>query len=863
MCVTRHVLAAQERTNTRCSARAVQEAKKADALELSLCGRRLLASPHDTVMHRLLGFGLPRTRWLRYVAAVAHIAGISAALSEVVQFGVADCEWGDFALSFPSPAAHDIFRAMSYWLCIVALFLNIASLQAQLASMVIRTPHTIFVIGLSALWVTSLGLLWSGELERSLLLDFPRYVCHALMWPIVSMSDALPPKVRIFVLRYFCLAASLPMFGIAVSLRLPRASFAPGNERLRVIGMIFPSALELMSMCSVLLGLLLLEGVWRAWVHSDELAYPRIFTSLLWVKAEVPPPTLSPVPVEVPTCCDHCADWRIVGDPDHITGWATTMLDEFIERLGHDLQLERQAVARESRRLDGRLEKMLGILERHRVGLCVNFLDAILDGTSLRAIEVASVWRTLQMQRDLRVREGRSSERMGNRRCVVRPRSSSCDNDATKLATLKLILPLAVPAVKLVTLPRSKEPPGRSRFFPAVLDEVYVEVEPSEFDFQERLCPQGETLCGMPPLLETTQLAHELPTLRRSCSEPVLSPAGNSARTAACAIIGRLGRAALPPSLHEDRELQDAAHCVATAADSVVFFVRQGNEFKLCTALLEHDLALAMCGRTAVRVLNRCLGIVLVASISAATSEGAHFLLSDCEWGDFPLAYPTSAWHDIWRSLSYWVGLLCLLLVLLSLQRTLAALAIRTIDFATAVVFSLLWAAGLALLWSWDMERSLLLDFPRIAVHALVWPTFLVADSFHPRVRMAVLRFFGPVACAVLLAIAAVLRLPASDRNPRNRTFTTWGVQRIGLFDTLAFCALSLALLVLQGVWTIWRNPRRMAFISQAVPFRTASVAVWSRVRESANLEAIRLKSKRRLNLSTTATVSSSIAARP
>ena len=276
--------------------------------------------------------------------------------------------------------------------------------------------------------------------------------------------------------------------------------------------------------------------------------------------------------------------------------------------------------------------------------------------------------------------------------------------------------------------------------------------------------------------------------------------------------------------------------CAPNRADAVVFFVREGGEFQARVALVEHDLAHAVCGRPAVHLVNRCIGLVLAASISSAISEGIQFVLADCKWGDFPLAYPTSAWHDIWRSLSYWVGLLCLVLVLLSSQRTVAALAIRTSDFATTVIMSLVWVACLVILWSWEMERSLLLDFPRFAVHAIVWPAFVVADSFHPGVRKAFLRFFGPAACAILLGLALVLRLPASDRHPRNRTYATWGVQRIGLFETMAFCALSLALIVFQGVWKIWRNPLRMAYISQAVPFRTASICLWSRSRGPAKV---------------------------
>ena len=253
ICITRHVRAAHEHANTRCIARAVKEAKTIQALQLSLCGWQLLAVPDDTVMQRLFGSGLPRVKWLRLVAVLTHIAGVSAAISEAAQFPLADCEWGDFALSYPSPLAHDIWRATSYWLCIIAVLLNVVSMQAQIAGILIRNPHTLLVIVISLVWTASLVKLWSWELERNLLLDLPRYVCHALIWPIIRMADALPPKVRSIVLRYFSMASSIPLVLIAVWLRLPRAPLAPGNARLNVIGIVFPSALEIMSVCSVLL----------------------------------------------------------------------------------------------------------------------------------------------------------------------------------------------------------------------------------------------------------------------------------------------------------------------------------------------------------------------------------------------------------------------------------------------------------------------------------------------------------------------------------------------------------------------------------------------------------------------------------
>jgi len=92
------------------------------------------------------------------------------------------------------------------------------------------------------------------------------------------MADALPPKLRLRILRFMGPFALGSVGAIVLVLRLPTAEGTPGKLVWTVMGTDTVTNLQALSYSGTVMMVLLIKGVFRAWVFPDRLAF--IQTSL-------------------------------------------------------------------------------------------------------------------------------------------------------------------------------------------------------------------------------------------------------------------------------------------------------------------------------------------------------------------------------------------------------------------------------------------------------------------------------------------------------------------------------------------------------------------------------------------------------
>jgi hypothetical protein len=151
-------------------------------------------------------------------------------------------------------------------------------MQREIAWMALKQVATLWVIAMTGVFVAALVSLHDFGVHRSTWVVLPTYAGCALFFPMIAMADALPPKLRLPVLRFLgpfsCGAAA----AVALVLRLPTAEDTPGKLVWTVMGTDTVTNLEALTYSATVLTLLLVEGLVMSWVFPNRLAY--IQTSL-------------------------------------------------------------------------------------------------------------------------------------------------------------------------------------------------------------------------------------------------------------------------------------------------------------------------------------------------------------------------------------------------------------------------------------------------------------------------------------------------------------------------------------------------------------------------------------------------------
>jgi hypothetical protein len=171
-----------------------------------------------------------------------------------------------------------VWICVGWWLTVCVLLLWFASMQRVIAWMALRQVTTLWIIAMTGALVAGFVSLFEFGVQRSKWVGMPVYVGCALFFPLVAMADALPPKLRLPVLRFLGPFAFGAAGAIALVLRLPTAEDTPGKLVWTVMGTDTVTNLQVVTYSATVLTVLLAEGVVKSWVFPSSLAF--IQTSL-------------------------------------------------------------------------------------------------------------------------------------------------------------------------------------------------------------------------------------------------------------------------------------------------------------------------------------------------------------------------------------------------------------------------------------------------------------------------------------------------------------------------------------------------------------------------------------------------------
>jgi hypothetical protein len=215
---------------------------------------------------------------LRWVCILSCIVGAAVPILVAFVERWASGGLGQFALAYEWPRWLEVWMCVGWWLCVCVLLLWFASMQREIAWMALKQVATLWVIAMTGVFVAALVSLHDFGVHRSTWVVLPTYAGCALFFPMIAMADALPPKLRLPVLRvlgpFSCGAAA----AVALVLRLPTAEDTPGKLVWTVMGTDTVTNLEALTYSATVLTLLLVEGLVMSWVFPNRLAY--IQTSL-------------------------------------------------------------------------------------------------------------------------------------------------------------------------------------------------------------------------------------------------------------------------------------------------------------------------------------------------------------------------------------------------------------------------------------------------------------------------------------------------------------------------------------------------------------------------------------------------------
>ena len=185
---------------------------------------------------------------------------------------------GEFALAYTWPPWLEVWTCVGWWLFVGMLLLWFASMQREIAWMALKRFSTVWIIIMTGLFVAAHVSVHDFGVSHAPWFVLPLHIGVALFVPLVAMADALPPKLRLPILRY-CAPFMIGCAGtIAVVLRLPTAKDTPGILVWAVMGIDTVTNLQALAYSTTVITLLLAEGILNAWVFPNELAF--IQTSL-------------------------------------------------------------------------------------------------------------------------------------------------------------------------------------------------------------------------------------------------------------------------------------------------------------------------------------------------------------------------------------------------------------------------------------------------------------------------------------------------------------------------------------------------------------------------------------------------------
>jgi hypothetical protein len=210
---------------------------------------------------------------LRWLGVSIWVLGACAPVLVMFAIHWATGGLGQFALAYTWPPWLEVWTCVGWWLFVGVLLLWFASMQREIAWMSLKQFSTVWIIVMTVLFVAAHVSLHDFGVHHATWFVLPLHIGVGLFVPLVAMADALPPKLRLRILRY-CAPFMMGCAGIiAVVLRLPQALDTPGILVWAVMGPETVTNLQALTYSTTVIALLLGEGILNAWVFPNELAF--------------------------------------------------------------------------------------------------------------------------------------------------------------------------------------------------------------------------------------------------------------------------------------------------------------------------------------------------------------------------------------------------------------------------------------------------------------------------------------------------------------------------------------------------------------------------------------------------------------
>jgi hypothetical protein len=210
---------------------------------------------------------------LRWVCIVICILGAAVPVLVIFVVHWASGGLGQFALAYEWPLWFDLWSCVGWWLLVCVQPLLYASMQREIAWMALKQVSTLWIIAMTGVFIVGWVSLWEFGVHRSTWVVLPTYIGCALFFPLVAMADALPPKLRLPVLRFAGPFTSGAAAMAALVLRLPTAEDTPGEIVWTVMGTDTVTNLQALTYSCTVLTVLLAKGVVKSWMFPNRLAF--------------------------------------------------------------------------------------------------------------------------------------------------------------------------------------------------------------------------------------------------------------------------------------------------------------------------------------------------------------------------------------------------------------------------------------------------------------------------------------------------------------------------------------------------------------------------------------------------------------
>ena len=210
---------------------------------------------------------------LRWTGVLIGIFGVAVPMLAVFVVHWATVEVGQYALAYKWPRWLEVWVCAGFWLTVSIELLWFASMQRKMALLALRQLSTLWAITISGIWTAGLVSLFQVGVHKDLWVVLPMYIALMLFFPLIAMADALPPKLRLRILRFLGPVALGAIGANALALRLPTAADTPGCVIWTVMGSDTLTNLQALAYSSSVLAMLLVKGVMRSWVFPSKLAF--------------------------------------------------------------------------------------------------------------------------------------------------------------------------------------------------------------------------------------------------------------------------------------------------------------------------------------------------------------------------------------------------------------------------------------------------------------------------------------------------------------------------------------------------------------------------------------------------------------